>query len=82
MNWQKHRGDEWWLIDSSGRIVGVVEEVDLIGKDVHYGAAVYPGNQVHQQHIGRYVSERKAKEAVEDYWKTPKGKPTKEQNHE
>ena len=79
MNWQKHRGDEWWLIDSSGRIVGVVEEVDLIGEDVHYGAAVYPENQAHQQHIGRYVFERKAKEAVEDYWKTPKDKPTKEQ---
>ena len=72
--WQKHR-DKFWLVDGTGRIVGIVEEIDIIGEDEHYGAAVYPLNQAAQKHVGRYVTQAAAKKAVEVWWAKKKELP-------
>ena len=69
MKWHKHlRRNELWLVDGSGRIVGVVGIVDTIGEDYHYTGAVYRPNEAVQFHVGRYTSQKAAKKAVEDWW--------------
>jgi len=69
--WEKGRSsDDYRLVDSSGCIIGIVEDSAGMGDSDEWSGAVCPAGEREEKHLGRFVSVKTAKNAVEAWWKS------------